>query len=154
MEGVIKTDQTRCYDEDGKPMECAGSGQDGEMRFGVKWPSPRFEARGDMVLDRLAGLMWPRDAELGQFPQTWAEAFDFVADMNREKAFGYRDWRLPERRELFSLVSHDRINPALPQWAREAVLGFAKANAARAPYARDHAALAGMPNRPGAACCA
>lgn len=47
-----------------------------------------------------------------------------------------------------------RINPALPQWAREAVLGFAKANAGHAPYARDHAALAGMPNRPGAACCA
>jgi len=117
MEGVIKTDQTRCYDEDGQPMDCAGSGQDGEMRFGVRWPSPRFEARGDTVLDRLAGLMWARDAELGQFPQTWTEAFDFVANMNREKAFGYRDWRLPERRELFSLVSHDRINPAVPAGA-------------------------------------
>ena len=117
MEGVIKTDQIRCYDEDGKPMDCAGSGQDGEMRCGVKWPSPRFEARGEMVVDRLSGLIWTRDAEVGQFPQTWTEALDFVAEMNREKAFGYRDWRLPERRELFSLVSHDRINPAVPAGA-------------------------------------
>jgi len=117
MEGVIKTDQLRCYDEAGNPADCTGSGQDGEMRRGVKWPSPRFEIRGDVVFDRLAGLMWTRDAGVGQYPQTWREAFDFIAEMNREKAFGYRDWRLPERRELFSLVSHDRINPAVPRGA-------------------------------------
>jgi len=117
MEGVIRTDQIRCYNEDGNPMDCAGSGQDGEMRFGVKWPSPRFEAHRDVVIDRLSGLMWTRDAEVGQFPQTWSEAHEFIEGMNREKALGYRDWRLPERRELFSLVSHDRIDPAVPAGA-------------------------------------
>jgi len=114
MQGVITTDQIRCYDVDGRLMDCAGSGQDAEMRMGIKWPMPRFEARGAVVIDRLSGLMWPRDAGLTEFPQTWREALEFVAQMNQEAAFGYRDWRLPERRELFSLVSHERINPALP----------------------------------------
>jgi hypothetical protein len=114
MQGVIKTDQIRCYDSDGELMACAGSGQDAEMRMGVKWPIPRFEARGTTVVDRLSGLMWPRDAGLFEFPQTWQEAMENVAKMNQEAAFGYRDWQLPGRRELFSLVSHGRINPALP----------------------------------------
>lgn len=114
MEGVIKTDQIRCYDGDGNLMDCAGSGQDGGTQFGVKWPSPRFEAHGEVVIDRLSGLMWTRDAGLTEFPQTWREAIGFIEKMNRGEVFGYRDWRLPERRELFSLVSHDRTNPALP----------------------------------------
>jgi hypothetical protein len=117
MEGVIKTDQNRCYDEDGNPMDCGGSGQDGEMRFGVKWPIPRFEERGTVVIDRLSGLMWPRDAALTEYPQTWQEALDFIGKLNREAAFDYRGWRLPKRRELFNLISHDRINPALPSEA-------------------------------------
>jgi len=114
MDGVIKTDQARCYDVAGRPMDCAGSGQDGEKRCGVKWPVPRFEAREGVVVDRLSGLMWTRDAGLTEFPQTWGEALDFVAKMNRDAACRYRNWRLPARRELFSLVSHGRINPALP----------------------------------------
>jgi hypothetical protein len=117
MAGVIKTDQIRCYDGDGNRMACAGSGQDGEMRFGFKWPLPRFEAHGEVVIDRLSGLMWTRDAGLSEFPQTWREAQDFIEKMNRDEACGYRGWRLPERRELFSLISHERINPALPSGA-------------------------------------
>jgi hypothetical protein len=117
MEGVIKTDQIHCYDVDGRLMDCAGSGQDGEMRFGVKWPNPRFEAREGVVIDRLSGLMWTQDAGMTVFPQTWHEARDFVAQMNREAAFGYQEWHIPERRELFSLISHSRINPALPNEA-------------------------------------
>ena len=61
--------------------------------------------------------MWTRDAGLTEFPQTWREALDFVAQMNRQAAFGYQDWHLPQRRELFSLVSHGCINPALPSGA-------------------------------------
>lgn len=117
MAAVIKTDQNQCYTADGGLRDCAGSGQDGEMRIGLKWPSPRFDARGSAVIDRLSGLMWTRDAGLTEFPQTWSEALDFVAKMNRDAACNYQDWRLPGRRELFSLVSHARINPALPAGA-------------------------------------
>jgi len=117
MEGLFKTDQIQCYNADGGLQDCAGSGQDGEMRIGLEWPSPRFDARAGVVMDRLSGLMWTRDAGLTEFPQTWSEALDFIAKMNRDAACAYQDWRLPGRRELFSLVSHDRINPALPAGA-------------------------------------
>jgi hypothetical protein len=114
MEGVIKTDQNQCYDVDGRLMDCSGSGQDGEMRFGIEWSIPRFEERDGVTIDRLSGLMWAQDAGLTEFPQTWREALDFVEKMNREEICGYHDWHLPERWELYSLVSHNCINPSLP----------------------------------------
>ena len=113
MEGVIKTDQNQCYDVDGWLMDCSGSGQDGEMRFGIDWPIPRFEERDGVTIDRLSGLMWAQDAGLTEFPQTWRQALDFVKKMNREAVSGYHDWHLPERWELYSLVSHNCINPSL-----------------------------------------
>jgi hypothetical protein len=114
MAVVIKTDQSRCFDADGRELDCAQTGQDGEMRCGRRWPVDRFEARGDVAVDRLSGLMWTRESGLTGFPRTWREALGLVAQMNHEAAFGFSDWRLPERSELFGLVSHARINPALP----------------------------------------
>ena len=84
------------------------------MRFGIEWPIPRFEEREGVAIDRLSGLAWTQDAGLTEFPKTWREALDFVEKMNNEATFGYQNWHLPSRRELFSLVSHDCINPALP----------------------------------------
>jgi hypothetical protein len=62
----------------------------------------------------LTGLTWLRDANAPGFPTTWQEAFDFTAEMNRLGHAGHNDWRLPDRRELFSLIDFDRVNPALP----------------------------------------
>jgi len=59
--------------------------------------------------------MWARDAALSVFPLSWGEALEFVGEANAAGTLGYRDWRLPNRRELFSLICHDRINPALPE---------------------------------------
>jgi hypothetical protein len=58
--------------------------------------------------------MWTRNANLPEFPLMWNEAFAYVKEMNGEARFGYRDWRLPNRKALFSLLSHMQINPALP----------------------------------------
>jgi hypothetical protein len=71
--------------------------------------------KGETVSDKLTGLTWSQNANLPEFPMTWQEALDYVAGMNREKAFGHADWRLPNRRELRSLMSHQTINPALPE---------------------------------------
>ena len=49
------------------------------------------------------------------FPYAWDEAADLVAEMNRSGWGARRDWRLPSRRELFSLLSHQHVNPALAQ---------------------------------------
>lgn len=59
--------------------------------------------------------MWTVDANLAEIPVTWQEALDFITDMNHRKALGFSDWRLPNRRELRSLLSHQTKKPALPE---------------------------------------
>ena len=109
------TGQTSCHAVDGAPMACAGTGQDGETRSGRPWPQPRFVVQGETVLDRLTGLVWARDALAAGWPQTWQEALDWVATLNRDGWLGHQDWRLPNRRELRSLMSYQTRRPALPQ---------------------------------------
>jgi hypothetical protein len=112
---VLQTGQQSCHDADGREIPCGGSGQDAEFRRGLAWPSPRFEPQGELVCDRLTGLIWTRDAGPGELPMSWREAFEFVAGLNQEKRYGFADWRLPNRRELRSLVSHQTRRPALPK---------------------------------------
>jgi len=60
-------------------------------------------------------MVWTRAANAAGYPLTWSEAFEFVAGMNRARTFGCKDRRLPNRRELRSLVSQQTRRPALPQ---------------------------------------
>ncbi len=113
--GPLATGQLLCYDVEGGEIACRGSGQDAEFAAGRAWPLPRFERQDELVLDRLTGLIWPRSANLAEFPLTWQEALEFVADTNRARRFGFADWRLPNRRELRSLMSHHTRKPALPE---------------------------------------
>lgn len=110
----LQTGQTDCYDIFGHEIECAGSGQDAEFMKGLSWPVPRFDLRGETVEDRLTGLTWMRNANLSEFPMRWAEASDYLHTMNQNKTFGFSDWRMPNRRELWSLISHQSKNPSLP----------------------------------------
>ncbi len=112
---VMQTDQGRCFDEDGRQIFCPGSGQEGALRPGSPWPDPRFLLQDGTAVDRITGLVWPLDAGLEAFPKSWAEAAEEIDAANRQERWARNDWRLPERRELFSLISHDRTNPALPE---------------------------------------
>lgn len=115
MKHILWTGQTGCYDSYGQEIPCPGSGQDGEIRPGMPWPDPRFRPVGsDIVEDRATGLLWSADANLFTFPMNWQEGLDAVRRMRKEKALGRDDWRLPNRRELRSLVSHQAKKPALP----------------------------------------
>lgn len=107
------TGQTVCHDSAGAEIPCSGSGQDAEFRPGAPWPDPRFPARGGSVRDRLTGLVWLRDANPAQFPLTWTEALDFASDLGKRAVEGRTDWRLPNRRELRSLISYGHRVPAL-----------------------------------------
>lgn len=113
--GCPRTDQESCFDAAGEPIPCPGTGQDGDTRTGSAWPDPRFAATDTRVRDLLTGLVWMRCAAPAEFPMTWEEAHGFIDQLNRSGAGGCRNWRLPGRRELFSLLSHSRINPALPE---------------------------------------
>jgi hypothetical protein len=90
------------------------TGQDGEVQAGIAWPKARFLPNEQMVVDNLTALIWTRSANVPEFPLTWEEALAYVKRMNQEQRFGHADWRLPNRKELFSLLSHVQINPALP----------------------------------------
>lgn len=109
-----QTGQHGCYDLLGKTISCRATGQDGELLRGLKWPAPRFVGTEETVDDLLTGLTWVRNANLPEFPLSWQESLDFVREMNKRSAYGFSDWRLPNRRELRSLISYQTRRPALP----------------------------------------
>lgn len=112
---VLATGQALCYDAEGRVISCPGTGQDGEFRHGRPWPAPRFVVEGETVADRLTGLVWSRDANPLGFPLAWPEALAAVQGLNASGYGGFADWRLPNRRELRSLLSFAAKNPALPE---------------------------------------
>lgn len=112
---LLETDQTRCYTEDGHEIPCDGTGQDASAEKQIQQPHHlRFQVVDHVVRDDATGAVWLRDANPAEFPLSWQEARDYVADMRVRRAHGYGDWQLPSRRLLFSLISHQNINPSLP----------------------------------------
>lgn len=90
------------------------AGDDGALAHGLAWPQPRFTDHGDgTVTDELTGLMWCQDAGLGG-PMPWQGALDAVAADNAAGLNGYADWRLPNARELRSLVDYSHKEAPLP----------------------------------------
>ncbi|KPJ99621.1 MAG: hypothetical protein AMJ60_04430 [Desulfobacterales bacterium SG8_35] len=114
MPGYLWTGQASCYDSNGTIVPCKNSGQDGEFQAGIPWPLERFIMNEELVLDQLTGLQWLKNANPAEFPVTWQEALDYVAGMNREEIGSRTDWRLPNRRELRSLMTFEARKPALP----------------------------------------
>ncbi len=107
--GVPKTGQTTSD----------ATGDDGDLEKGVAWPNPRFTDNEDgTVTDNLTGLIWLNNANrFGQ--STWSQA---LADCNSLAVDGSDltdgsiagDWRLPNIRELHSLIDFGNYGPALP----------------------------------------
>jgi hypothetical protein len=86
-------------------------GDDGDLQMGVQWPDPRFTDNGDgTVSDNLTGLIWLKQADC--FPmfgyKQALEASNALehgqCGLNDESAPG--DWRLPNIRELLSLIDY------------------------------------------------
>lgn len=73
----------------------------------------RFLPDGELVRDAATGLVWPRSANILGHALAWTDALEAVRDLNREQFLGFADWRLPNRRELRSLVHHAAKQPAL-----------------------------------------
>jgi len=109
---VPKTGQTKCYDSSGDEIPCPSTGEDGEYQKGVAWPEPRFTDHEDgTVTDNLTGLMWTKDAQQISGTKTWSDA---LTACNNLDFASYTDWRLPNVRELKSLIDYGRYIPALP----------------------------------------
>jgi len=106
---VEKTGQTTSY----------ATGDDGALQKGVALPSPRFTDNGNgTVKDNLTGLIWLKNANpCGT--KTWADAIAYCNSLASGTA-GLTDgsvagaWRLPNVKELQSLIDFGRYNLALP----------------------------------------
>lgn len=114
MTGYLWTGQAECYASNGAVISCTNSGQDAEFSSGISWAGTRFAVAGKLVRDHLTGLHWLKNANPAEFPVTWQEALDYISRMNREGTAGRTDWRLPNRRELRSLLDFGARKPALP----------------------------------------
>jgi len=89
---------------------------------GAAWPNPRFSPVGasgeetNQIRDNLTGLIWARNADLAGWTMDWQGALDYITyTINVSEPFygGTNDWRLPNLRELFSLIHFGTNSPAL-----------------------------------------
>jgi hypothetical protein len=67
-----------------------------------------FEDKGETVLDQSTGLVWQKGQSASEM--TWQQA---LAYCEAAETGGKTDWRLPNKRELDSLVDDARSGPAL-----------------------------------------
>lgn len=116
---VPKTGQTVIYE----------SNDDGYFKKGVASPTPRFTNNGDgTVTDHLTNLIWLQEGNCiefypgdttGENKRSWVKAVQSAKQLADPKC-GLTDgslagdWRLPNRRELDSLVDLGHVWPALP----------------------------------------
>ena len=123
LAGVPKTGQTIFW-----PLLWPPVGSDGDLFRGVAW-LPRFTINTNgTVTDNLTGLIWLRNANCvdtvgginkGSGILNWADALTWSNNLASGKC-GLTDgstagqWRLPNVREMQSLIHYGYYNPALP----------------------------------------
>lgn len=77
------------------------------VRGNPEYGKNNFKDNKDGTISDLAtGLMWQKsDSEKAM---SWEDALLFAEEKNRESYLGYSDWRLPNAKELQSIVDYDR----------------------------------------------
>ncbi len=129
---IPDTGQAKCYSNNSEiPCPAPGEpfyGQDGNYQ--INPPSyTKLDANGNglpddatewvMVRDNVTGLIWEvktDDSSIHDKDDTynWEDADDiFVEQLNLQKFGGFQDWRMPEVKELASIISMGRNGPAV-----------------------------------------
>jgi hypothetical protein len=118
VSGFPATGQTTCWDGAGTLIPCAGTGQDGDVRAGSA--RSYLDNSDGTVIDRNTGLVWEKLSDDGSIHDkdnhyTWPNAFAVkIAALNTPPCFaGHCDWRLPNRRELESIVDLQHFDPCV-----------------------------------------
>lgn len=90
---------------------------------GIAWPNPRFSDNDDgTILDNLTGLVWLKDANCFN-RMAWPKHFRAIKKFNNnphsynceEYTASYNDWRIPNRKELGSIIDRFQIKSFAPQ---------------------------------------
>lgn len=81
----------------------------GNEKYGIN----DFKDNGDgTVVDLATGLIWQKDDS--KKAMNWLEALAWAEAKNKENYLGHNDWRLPNAKELQSIVDYTRL-PAIPK---------------------------------------
>ncbi len=93
----------------------ASHGDDGQLKKGAAFNYQTRLIAGDLVtIDNVTGLMWAADGNAAGCynggTRTWWQAVSWAGGLTFA---GYSDWRLPNRRELESIVNTGRWGPAI-----------------------------------------
>ena len=123
---LLNSGQITCYDpldltNPVDTIECFNSGQDGEFQRGLVFD---YVDNGDgTITDQKTGLIWEKLADDGgihdfqDFAYQWAGAYGKINNLNAMNAgsgfANHNDWRLPNVRELASLVNYSASNPSI-----------------------------------------
>jgi uncharacterized protein DUF1566 len=111
------TGQTSCWNSAGVIIPCFGTGQDGDIQAGA---TLSYTDNGDgTITDDNTNLVWEKKSDDGSIHDkdnlyTWDAAFEVhVAGLNAANFAGRNDWRLPNVKELQSIVDYENFPPAV-----------------------------------------
>ena len=115
--GFPATGQMTCWDTSGTVISCTGAGQDGDTRAGA---TLTYVDNGDgTITDLNTGLTWEKKSVDGTIHDrdttyVWSDAFTiFIAGLNTTSFAGHTDWRLPNAKELQSIMNYENTNPSV-----------------------------------------
>jgi hypothetical protein len=111
------TGQTTCWNQVGDVISCVGTGHDGAIQAGAVLS---YTDNGDgTITDNATGLMWEKKSSDNTIhfsgnAYTWENVFtQHIAVLNTVPCFaGYCDWRLPNVKELQSIVNYENSEPS------------------------------------------
>ena len=117
--GAVIPSCTVCWSTPGGLIKCGPNGHDGQIQAGA---TLAYVDNGDgTITDSNTGLMWEKlddnnvdDIHDYSRSYSWNTAFGKIDALNAGGGFaGHTDWRLPNKKELQSIVNLENVSPAV-----------------------------------------